>query len=213
MRPMIHASIALGMVATAAYWLLIGPKTAVAVTIAVGLTYMTATLIQLELAARACPPEAVGTAFALLMSLENLASAGSTWVGGRFYGWGTGLLGPDGDLPRAGRDRGAHDGFLLAARAATSHGRGRALSDAHASDLRNAPEAPGKPDPSWRDISRRGGKVEQSARGSCTIHASSGPPLRSRTSLMTRCFLAAALVSTLAVPAPRRTRSRPTPPL
>ena len=55
------------------------------VTLAVGFTYMTATLIQLDLAARACPPEAAGTVFATLMALENLAASLGTWLGGSWY--------------------------------------------------------------------------------------------------------------------------------
>jgi hypothetical protein len=43
---------------------------------------MTATLIQLDLAARSCPPEAAGTVFATLMALENFAASLSTWLGG-----------------------------------------------------------------------------------------------------------------------------------
>ena len=38
------------------------------VTLAVGFTYMTASLIQLDLAAQACPAAGSGTAFAVLMS-------------------------------------------------------------------------------------------------------------------------------------------------
>ncbi|HEX8200614.1 MAG TPA: MFS transporter [Isosphaeraceae bacterium] len=93
MRILVHASVVLGIVATAAYGLLVDRPSALAVTLAVGLTYMTATLIQLDLAARACPPEVAGTAFALLMALENLASSGSTVLGGLLYQWGTGLWG------------------------------------------------------------------------------------------------------------------------
>ncbi len=88
MARMVRFSIVLGVVSTACYALLTENRaSAIAITIAVGLTYMTATLIQLDLAARSCPPEAAGTAFALLMSIENLATTGSGWLGGRFYGW------------------------------------------------------------------------------------------------------------------------------
>ncbi len=61
---------------------------------AVGVISMTATLIQLDLAARACPPEAAGSVFALLMALENLAAAASTALGGWCFERGSGLWGP-----------------------------------------------------------------------------------------------------------------------
>lgn len=89
MRRLVHASIALGIMATLAYWFLADERSALAVTLFVGFVYMTATIIQLDLAARSCPPEAAGTAFALLMALANLANLGSTWLGGLFYEWGT----------------------------------------------------------------------------------------------------------------------------
>jgi hypothetical protein len=46
---------------------------------------MTATLIQLDLAARACPLEAAGSVFALLMAIENLSGSLSTGLGGWAY--------------------------------------------------------------------------------------------------------------------------------
>ncbi len=60
-------------------------RSAVLVTLVGGFTYMTATLIQLDLAARACPPEVAGTVFATLMALENFATLLSTWIGGSWY--------------------------------------------------------------------------------------------------------------------------------
>ena len=93
MRWLVHASIALGVLQTMAYWGLVGQKSAIAITIFAGLTYMTATLIQLDLAARICPPEVAGTAFALLMAMENLATTGSVVTGGRIYDWWGGSRG------------------------------------------------------------------------------------------------------------------------
>ncbi len=84
-RWLIHASIALGIVTTLAYFGLVGPRSAYAVRFAVGVTYMTATLAQLDLAARSCPPRVAGTTFALLMSLSNLAVALSGALGGWLY--------------------------------------------------------------------------------------------------------------------------------
>ncbi len=54
-------------------------------TVLSGVTYMTGNLIQLDLAARICPPKAAGTVFALLMSVSNLGILLSTWVGGIWY--------------------------------------------------------------------------------------------------------------------------------
>ena len=82
MTVLVHLSIALGVVSTLGYMLMEGERSAVVVTVAIGFTYMTATLIQLDLAARTCPAEVAGTIFALLMSLENLATSLSTWLGG-----------------------------------------------------------------------------------------------------------------------------------
>ena len=56
--------------------------------VGVGFCYMTATLIQLDLAARVCPPEIVATAFALLMAMVNLATSSASFLEGRFYAWG-----------------------------------------------------------------------------------------------------------------------------
>lgn len=49
---------------------------------------MTGTLIQLDLAARICPPETAGTTFALLMAVSNLGYSLSVALGGSLYeGW------------------------------------------------------------------------------------------------------------------------------
>ena len=47
----------------------------------VGFCYMTATLVQFDLAARACPAGATATVFASLMAVSNLCAAASTWLG------------------------------------------------------------------------------------------------------------------------------------
>ncbi len=83
---LVHLSIALGVASTLGYWAMSGRGSAVAVTLCVGFAYMTATLIQLDLAAQACPPEVAGTAFALLMAVSNLAVSLSTALGGQLYG-------------------------------------------------------------------------------------------------------------------------------
>jgi MFS family permease len=82
---LVHASIALGVVSTLAYLGMTDKPTAVAVSLATGFSYMTATLIQLDLAARHCPPGAAGTTFALLMAAQNLAAIFSIALGGQIY--------------------------------------------------------------------------------------------------------------------------------
>lgn len=82
---LLHVSIVTGIMATAAYAFMTGPVSAVVVTVAVGFTYMIATLIQLDLAARVCTPETAGTTFALLMALSNLSYSLSTALGGHVY--------------------------------------------------------------------------------------------------------------------------------
>jgi MFS family permease len=93
MPTLAYLSIVLGVASTLGYAFVAGERTAVLVTLAVGFTYMTATLIQLDLAARNCPPEVAGTLFALLMTLENLAASLSVWLGGVLYERGTILWG------------------------------------------------------------------------------------------------------------------------
>jgi predicted MFS family arabinose efflux permease len=90
---LIQLSILSGVLSTLAYWGLTGKASAVLVTVVSGLTYMTGSLIQLDLAARVCPPRAAGTVFAVLMAVSNLGIVVSTWIGGFWYdqlsaGWG-----------------------------------------------------------------------------------------------------------------------------
>ena len=92
---LVRISILLGVASTLAYWALSGRGSAIAVTLVVGFLYMMATLIQLDLAARACPPEAAGCVFAILMALENLAASLSTGLGGWAYERGAVLWGAD----------------------------------------------------------------------------------------------------------------------
>jgi len=82
---LIRLSIVLGVASTLALGSVSGRRSAVVMSLVFGIIYMIATLIQLELAARACPPEAAGTVFAILMALENLASSLSTALGGWCY--------------------------------------------------------------------------------------------------------------------------------
>jgi MFS family permease len=90
---LVRVSIVLGVVSTLAFAGVSGRASAVAASLMIGVIYMLATLIQLDLAARACPPEAAGTCFALLMALENLAASLSTGLGGWAYARGSELWG------------------------------------------------------------------------------------------------------------------------
>ncbi len=85
MNWLIHLSIVTGIIATVAYWGMVGPWSALLVSFYVGFTYMTGSLIQLDLAARVCPPAAAGTTFALLMSVCNLSLSLATMAGGALY--------------------------------------------------------------------------------------------------------------------------------
>jgi predicted MFS family arabinose efflux permease len=91
---LLHGSIVLGILSTAAYWLMIDRRTAAAVSLAVGFTYMTALMVQLDLAARICPPRTAATVFALLMALSNLSTSASTGAGGPLYEGFNALWGP-----------------------------------------------------------------------------------------------------------------------
>jgi MFS family permease len=82
---LLHLSIALGVLSTGCYWLAIGPRSTMAVTFLVGFTYMTAVLIQLDLAARVCPTEVAGTAFAILMAITNVSLSTAIAIGGGLY--------------------------------------------------------------------------------------------------------------------------------
>ena len=98
MSILIHLSIILGVVSTLGYALVVDERSALLVTVGVAFTYMTATLIQMDLAARTCPPETAGTIFALLMALENLSASVSTWLGGVLYDEGKNRWGSRGSF-------------------------------------------------------------------------------------------------------------------
>jgi hypothetical protein len=80
-----HAAVAMGIIATLAYWAMVGEKSAAIISVIVGFTYMTGSLVQYDLAARACPVSAAGTTFAVLMSLSNLSMSLSIGLGGYLY--------------------------------------------------------------------------------------------------------------------------------
>ena len=82
---LIHVAIVSGVASTLAYWALAGQASAIAISAAAGFTYMTGTLIQLDLAARVVAPQTAGTAFALLMAVSNLGFVASAGLGGSLY--------------------------------------------------------------------------------------------------------------------------------
>ena len=85
---LIHLAIAAGVLSTLAYCCVTGPISAAIISVLVGFTYLTGSMVQLDLAARACPVAAAGTTFALLMALSNLSLSLSTVLGGWLYdGW------------------------------------------------------------------------------------------------------------------------------
>lgn len=84
-RWLVHLSIVGGILSTIGYWAMSGEVSALVISFAVGATYATAQMVQLDLAAQSCPPLVAGTAFALLMSLSNFGTQLSTSIGGRWY--------------------------------------------------------------------------------------------------------------------------------
>ena len=85
LRTIINWSIGFGVIGTLAYFGLAGHASAVLIYLAFGSVSLIAQLAFLDLAARACPKEAEGTFFALLMSIFNLGMKGSAIVGGWLY--------------------------------------------------------------------------------------------------------------------------------
>jgi predicted MFS family arabinose efflux permease len=80
-----RTSVLLGVIGTVVYAAMGDQRSAVLVTAVVGFTSMSATLVQFELAARACPREAAGTVFASFMAVSNLSTSLATWLGGIWY--------------------------------------------------------------------------------------------------------------------------------
>lgn len=91
---LVHASVLLGILSNLGYWWLQDSSSAVPIFLFTGFVYQTATMIQLDLAARVCPPQIAGTMFALLMALSNTGITLSSYFGG---GWYDGLRANYGD--------------------------------------------------------------------------------------------------------------------
>jgi predicted MFS family arabinose efflux permease len=82
---LIHLCIVLGIVSNLMYWTMHDERSAYLVAFAFGTINATAIMVQLDLAARRCPPVVAGTMFALLMSLSNFGTSLSGWLGGYWY--------------------------------------------------------------------------------------------------------------------------------
>jgi len=85
LRRLLHFAIAAGVLSTLAYFGYVNHVAAVAIALVFGGVGMIIQLTFLDLAAKACPKQAEGTFFALLMSIYNGAMQLSQNVGGRLY--------------------------------------------------------------------------------------------------------------------------------
>lgn len=84
-KPLLNLAVLIGVTGTLAYYGLVGWWSAVALAVTVSFVTAIALLATLDLAARAVPRRAEGTFFAALMSVNNLGTTGSAWVGGYLY--------------------------------------------------------------------------------------------------------------------------------
>ena len=85
LKALLNLSIAFGTLTTAAFLLLGGETSAAILNFCAGFAAMLATVATLTLAADYCPPRAEGFAFAVLMSIINLATASADNVGSFLY--------------------------------------------------------------------------------------------------------------------------------
>jgi predicted MFS family arabinose efflux permease len=85
LKRLLNLAVLVGVAGTLAYYGLVGWWSAVLLQATVGLVTIVAFLATMDLAARAVPTHAEGTFFAALMSVSNLGTTGSEWLGGRLY--------------------------------------------------------------------------------------------------------------------------------
>jgi predicted MFS family arabinose efflux permease len=85
LKNLLNLSIALGTVTTAAFLLLFNEAAAAVINFCAGFSALLATVATLTLAADYCPPRAEGFAFAVLMSIINLATAVGDNIGSFLY--------------------------------------------------------------------------------------------------------------------------------
>ncbi|MGI8982743.1 MAG: hypothetical protein ACR2FY_26205 [Pirellulaceae bacterium] len=86
-RWLTHGSITAGVLSSLVYLVMWNGASALGVSLLSGLFYMSGTLVQLDLAARACKAESAGTTFAALMALSNTGMSLGIWLGGSCYDW------------------------------------------------------------------------------------------------------------------------------
>lgn len=93
-RGLLNWTIGFNVLSTLSFLFIVNRQTASLTFAAVGVTEMLGLLGILELAARACPREIAGTAYALLMSAVNLAERPGRIVGGMLWdrGWSFAIL-------------------------------------------------------------------------------------------------------------------------
>jgi MFS family permease len=82
---LLNVAIGLGVLSTLAYLGYEGYTSAIVIDVSTACISMLATLAFLDLAAKACPKQAEGTFFALLMSIDNAGVQGSQIIGGWLY--------------------------------------------------------------------------------------------------------------------------------
>jgi len=94
-RALVGLTVAFGVGSTLGYAGVQGEVHALLASFAVGFCYLIASLTQLELAARLCPPQWAATVFAGLMALSNVSLSAADVVGSSLYAAGSARFGAD----------------------------------------------------------------------------------------------------------------------
>jgi MFS family permease len=87
LKRLIVWSIGVGAAGNLAYLVYRGQVSALVITVVFGAAGMIPWLAFLDLAAKACPARTEATFFALLMSINNLATRSAEWTGANLYDW------------------------------------------------------------------------------------------------------------------------------
>lgn len=85
MPTLLHAAVVLGVVSSLVGALAWDHDSLIWTSAVGGAAYMSASLAQLDLTARVCPPRIAGVMFALMMALMNLSLSVAGWLGGHAY--------------------------------------------------------------------------------------------------------------------------------